>query len=160
MGGDGLIICIHGEFEEYDPKTGSVGKRSFSRTFVLGPGRPGNWPVRVVSDMLSLRAYSPLPNIYPVADNNEAAPPPQATVADAETRQAMMAELSKRTGLTMQYAELCLVQVEWSFDRALVVFEEKKVSGVSIAIQNVNHTLMVLQAQLPSEAWIAPIQAT
>ena len=126
MGGDGLTICIHGEFDEFDPKTNKTGKRSFSRNFVLGRGHPGHWPVRVVSDMLSLRAYSPLPNVYTVKDDVASG---TAAVSNAvgEQRQAMIAELSRRTGLNAKYSELCLLQVDWDFDKGVLTFEEKKV---------------------------------
>ncbi|PKS07922.1 hypothetical protein jhhlp_006532 [Lomentospora prolificans] len=122
-GVDGLIVTIHGEFDEFDQKSGSTGKRSFSRTFILGPGIPGKNPIRVVSDMVSLRAYSPLPNIFAPA---EAAPPPAS--AEQQQRVAMVAELCKQTGMTPQYAELCLsdASVSWNFDKALVVFNERK----------------------------------
>lgn len=119
LGVDGLILAVHGEFEEYDQKSGTTGKRSFSRTFVLGPGLSGTAPIRVVSDMLSLRAYSPLPNVF-------VAPSP-APVDAANQHQAMIAELSKQTGMVPQYSEMCLSQVEWDFGRALVIFNEKKV---------------------------------
>lgn len=123
MGVDGLIISVHGEFDEYDQKTAAVGKRSFSRTFVLGPGQPGKGPIRVVSDLLSLRAYSPLPNVF--------AAPNQAPVENNSNtnsqHQAMIAELCKQTGMVPQYSEMCLSQVGWEFDKALVIFNEKKV---------------------------------
>lgn len=120
MGVDGLIISVHGEFEEHDAKTSTIGKRSFSRTFILGPGLPGHGEIRVVSDMLSLRAYSPLPNVF-------VAPTPAQAAPSQEQHQAMIAELCKQTGMVAQYSELCLVQVGWDFDKALVIFNEKKV---------------------------------
>ncbi|KPM38971.1 hypothetical protein AK830_g7597 [Neonectria ditissima] len=125
IGVDGLIIAVHGEFEEHDQSTNLTGKRSFSRTFILGPGKPGRGVIRVASDILSLRAYSPLPNVF-VASVPEPAAPNQ--------HQAMMAELSKQTGMTPQYSEMCLAQVNWEFDKALIIFNEKK-------------------AQLPAEAF-------
>ncbi|QUC17927.1 uncharacterized protein UV8b_02168 [Ustilaginoidea virens] len=128
LGVDGLIISVHGEFDELDPKTAAVGKRSFSRTFVLGPGQPGKGPIRVVSDQLSLRAFSPLPNVF--------VPPIQVQVNAGNNHEAMVAELCKQTGMSPQYSEMCLTQVGWEFDKALVVFNEKK-------------------AQLPPEAFAA-----
>ncbi|KAM4059060.1 leucine rich repeats (2 copies) domain-containing protein [Hirsutella rhossiliensis] len=118
VGVDGLIVSVHGEFEEYDQKTGDGGKRSFSRTFVLGPGQPGNGPIRVVSDMLSLRAYNPLPNVF--------APPAEGAATANDPRQAMITELSKLTGMVPEYCEMCLSQVEWQFDKAIAIFHEKK----------------------------------
>lgn len=119
VGVDGLIVSVHGEFEEYDQKTGDRGKRSFSRTFILGPGQPGKGPIRVVSDMLSLRAYNPLPNVF-------AAPAEVAATAN-DPRLAMIAELSKQTGMVAEYCEMCLSQVEWQFDKAIAIFHEKRV---------------------------------
>jgi nuclear RNA export factor len=116
-GVDGMIITVHGEFEEFDAKSGSTGKRSFSRTFVLGPGKPNRNPIRVVSDMLSLRAWNSLPDT--------------ARAGDATSQQgAMVVELSKQTGMTAEYAKLCLedASVCWDFSKALVVFNEKRVS--------------------------------
>lgn len=121
-GVDGLILCVHGEFEEFDPKTSATGMRSFSRTFILGPGQPGKNPIRVVSDMLSLRAYSALPNVFAALP-----PAPAGQAEQPNQREAMIAELSKQTGMTPQYSEMCLTQVEWDFGRALVIFNEKKV---------------------------------
>jgi nuclear RNA export factor len=117
-GVDGLIIAVHGEFDEQDPSTNVAGKRSFSRTFVLGPGKPGQM-IRVVSDMLSLRTYSLLPNVF-------VAPAPAPVPTPADQHQAMMVELSKQTGMTAQYSEMCLAQVNWEFDKALLMFNEKK----------------------------------
>lgn len=118
MGVDGLILSVHGEFEEYDEKTASTGKRSFSRTFVLGPGQPGKGPIRIVSDMLSLRAYNSLPNVFV---------PPAPAPTEQNQQQAMIAELCKQTSMTPQYSEMCLAQVGWDFDKALAIFNEKKV---------------------------------
>ncbi|KAF6813612.1 mRNA export factor mex67 [Colletotrichum sojae] len=120
-GVDGLIITAHGQFEECD-KAGKMGLRSFSRTFVLGPGRPGNNPIRVVSDMLSLRAFSPVPDVNIIIEDAA----PIAPVPDEPQRLAMVAELSKQTNMTPQYSEMCLTDVAWDFDRALLVFHEKK----------------------------------
>lgn len=126
LGCDGLIISIHGEFEEYDAQADKLGKRSFSRTFVLSRGLKDTTPVRVVSDMLSLRAFSPLPNVYAAPDEHETRPV-EGLAVDGQRRQAMVAELSKRTGLNAGYSEMCLHQVEWDFEKALVRFEESKV---------------------------------
>lgn len=119
LGVDGLILTVHGEFEEYDAPSDSTGKRSFSRVFILGPGLPGKSTIRVVSDMLSLRAFNPLPNVH--GGDAQPAVPHQAP------NQAMLEELCKRTGMTPEYSQMCLSQVGWDFDKALIMFEEKKV---------------------------------
>ncbi|KAI5466056.1 mRNA export factor mex67 [Mariannaea sp. PMI_226] len=116
-GVDGLIIAVHGEFDEHNADTNTTGKRSFSRTFILGPAKPGRGIIRVVSDMLSLRAYSTLPNVFVPSGPEPAA---------ASQHQAMIAELSKQTGMTAEYSEMCLTQVNWEFDKAVIIFNEKK----------------------------------
>ena len=123
-GVDGLIICVHGEFEEHDPKTDVLATRSFSRTIILGPGQPGRAQIRVVCDMLSLRAHNPLPNVFEAKDEPQNIPNANDSVNQHQT---MIAELCKQTGMTPQYSEMCLTQVEWVFDKALVIFNEKKV---------------------------------
>ncbi|KAJ9288633.1 hypothetical protein DTO027B5_8521 [Paecilomyces variotii] len=53
----GLLIMVHGKFDEINTSNPSkVETRSFDRTFVLGPGG-GVGGLRVVNDMLCLRAY-------------------------------------------------------------------------------------------------------
>lgn len=118
----GMIITMHGEFEELQAD-GKTGQRSFSRTFVLGPSLTGRGPIRVMSDMLSLHAYNPLPTVAVSAAN--AAPP---VLSPEEQQQMMLVELSKRTNMTAEYSKMCLDGAEWNFDRALAIFEEKKVS--------------------------------
>ena len=52
----GLMVMVHGEFDEINVATGqTVIRRSFDRTFILGPGGPNG--VRVTNDMLTYRAY-------------------------------------------------------------------------------------------------------
>ncbi len=126
LGVDGLIIIVHGEFDEYDQKSATTGKRSFSRTFVLGPGQPARGGIRVVSDVLSLRAWNALPNVFGVSAAAPAAPAAPTAPVQAQ-HQAMIAELCKQTGMTPQYSEMCLSQVDFAFDKALVIFNEKKV---------------------------------
>ncbi|TQV97177.1 hypothetical protein V2A60_000192 [Cordyceps javanica] len=135
LGVDGLIITVHGEFDEYDQKSATTGKRSFSRTFVLGPGQPARGGIRVVSDILSLRAWNALPNVFSADVAAPAAPVTQVS----DQRSAMITELCKQTGMTPQYSEMCLTQVEFVFEKALAIFNEKK-------------------AQLPPEAFAAPGQ--
>jgi nuclear RNA export factor len=135
MGSDGLIISVHGEFDEYDRKTDTTGKRSFSRTFLLGPGQPGRNALRVVSDMLSLRAYNALPNVHVPAEPQPVAPTEAPALAPNQ-QQAMVAELSKQTNMVPQYSQMCLEQVNWEFPAALIMFSEKKVRGSSRCFQS------------------------
>lgn len=142
-GEDGMIITMHGEFEELEAATGRTGKRSFSRSFVIGPGLPGRGVMRVVSDMLSISPWSPVPSVAISASAPAPAPAPALPSAPVlspeEQQQLMIAELSKRTTMNGEYAKMCLDTAEWNFDRALAVFEEKKVSLLSGAIVPTNY---------------------
>lgn len=143
-GEDGMIITMHGEFEELEATTGRTGKRSFSRTFVIGPGLPGRGVMRVVSDMLSISPWAPVPSVAisasaPVpapAPVSAAIPVPAATpvLSPEQQQQMMIAELAQRTNMNGDYAKMCLETAEWNFDRALAVFEEKKVSPRSFSM--------------------------
>ncbi|KAI1421011.1 hypothetical protein F5Y12DRAFT_69955 [Xylaria sp. FL1777] len=125
VGVDGMIMTIHGEFDDQEPGTGKTAKRSFSRTFVLGPGTPGRNPIRVVSDMLSVKAFKHLPP----------APTAQVTTVGDQQKEQMLLELSKQTGMTPEFSRFCLDSASWNFDLALASFHEKK-------------------AQIPQEAFV------
>lgn len=125
----GLVLTIHGQFDEMEPTTQNVGMRSFSRTLVLGPGPPGRNPIRVVSDMLALRAFNPLPGAPDPATLPAAAPGPVPTapVVDVEEQKKQMAmALTNRTKMTLEYSAMCLDGTGWDFNMALQAFEEKK----------------------------------
>ncbi|KAH9909304.1 hypothetical protein F4778DRAFT_223477 [Xylariomycetidae sp. FL2044] len=128
-GVDGMIMTIHGVFEDQDPTSMSTAQRSFSRTFVLGPGAPGRNPIRVVSDMLSVKVFTPLPTTAPVPAP-QAVPQtvPQAVpqANDEARKQQMVVELSKQTGMTAQFSQFCLDGANWIFDQALASFNEKR----------------------------------
>ncbi|KAM0819513.1 hypothetical protein AB5N19_05329 [Seiridium cardinale] len=120
-GVEGMIITMHGEFEDQDPDTQKTARRSFSRSFVIGPGYPGRNEIRVVSDLLQLRAYAPLPTQTGVSEVTPASVPnpiPQ--------QEQMAVELCKQTGMTLQYSKMCLEVAGWNFDQALLTFNEKK----------------------------------
>lgn len=126
----GMVITMHGEFLERQAD-GQTGQRSFSRTFVLGPSLSGRGPIRVISDMLSLHAYNPLPTVAVSSSNASAGPPAAAAPVAAELspeqqQQMMVVELCKRTNMTAEYSKMCLDGAQWNFERALAIFEEKK----------------------------------
>jgi nuclear RNA export factor len=123
-GVDGLIITMHGEFEEQNTKTEKA-LRSFSRTFVLGPGAPGGPPIRVVCDMMALRAWTPLamPS-QPAPVASQAVP---TTSAEQQQKEAVARQLMEKTGMTMEYAVLCLDQTAWELPRAFEAFQQNKV---------------------------------
>ncbi|KAL2020853.1 hypothetical protein VTK56DRAFT_7844 [Thermocarpiscus australiensis] len=142
--GMGLMINVNGKFEEADPAENLFGMRTFSRAFILGSSKPGApHPYRVVSDQLTLHRWEPQaiqPGVQaPVASAVADAPPAVgARVPDDSTKAQLIAELSKLTGMTAQYSELCLSGVaNWDFNMALKSFEEQK-------------------ANLPPEAFIPP----
>jgi nuclear RNA export factor len=141
----GLIVIVHGEFDEIDVSTGSMGaKRSFDRTFVLGPGA-GVGGIRVVSDQLTLRAYGgydafePEYVDTPVSPITTGTPPsqpytpeglgvPMEGKSDEQLRKELMViEMSKRTGMTLEFSHICLEEKAWDFDSAGLAFEQVKV---------------------------------
>ena len=124
-GVDGLIITIHGEFEE--PNLADKGSRSFSRTFILGPGAPGIQPIRVITDTLVLRAYSPL--AQPHHQTRASTPPQQpaqVAMSDQQKQEAIAMQLMEKTGMTAQYAGLCLTETGWNLEAAFAAFIANK----------------------------------
>ena len=114
----GFLITVHGEFTELQESTEPVQKkRSFDRTFVLGPGGPNG--VRVVSELLTFRAYGG----YALFQGEPLA---------AETQEGgigqdqMVAELSKITGMKLDFSRQCLEESGWSPEKAMVTFEAAK----------------------------------
>ena len=108
----GLLITLHGEFEELDH---AKARRSFDRSFVLGPGvAPGS--VRVISDMLILRAYG----------GSEAWIVDPA-VAERAQKEQMVLEFSQKSRLNLKYALMCLEESGWNWDTAIARFESVKV---------------------------------
>ncbi|KAI1112490.1 hypothetical protein F5Y14DRAFT_421847 [Nemania sp. NC0429] len=117
LGVDGMIMTVHGEFEDQEPGATKTAKRSFSRTFILGPGAPGKNPIRVVSDMLSLSAFRNLPTSVLAS---------QTGTADDRQKEQMLLELCRQTNMTPDYSRLCLDNANWNYDQALLSFHEKK----------------------------------
>ncbi|KAI2470055.1 NTF2-like protein [Annulohypoxylon bovei var. microspora] len=136
-GVDGMIITIHGEFDDQEPVTMKTAKRSFSRTFVLGPGVPGRNPIRVISDMLAVRSFTPSPLSAPAPA--PAPVPVPAAQPNPELQQQMVIELCNRTGMTPEYSKLCLDGVNWNFDQALVTFNDKRAQLPAEAFATASH---------------------
>ncbi|XMA19548.1 hypothetical protein WAI453_012339 [Rhynchosporium graminicola] len=137
-GVDGLMITIHGEFEDQPPKNADKSLRSFSRTFVLGPGAPGGPQIRVVSDMLALRAWAPLaqPVVSQSPPQLQAALTPEQQVL--QQQEAIANQLTEKTGMTLEYSAMCLNETGWDLEKAFVAFTTNK-------------------ANLPPNAWVAGI---
>lgn len=131
-GVDGFLITVHGEYNELDVTTGQARKkRSFDRSFIIGPGGPAG--VRVVTDMLTVRAYGGnqafeaegnvvTAGTGAAADITEHLPTSTAAELTPEMAERMVMEMQKQTGMTVKYAKDCLDQVQWDFDRGLQAF--------------------------------------
>ena len=132
----GLKIIVHGEFTEVDTHTRrhhgqSSPKRSFDRTFVIGPGN-GFGGVRVVSDMLVLKAYgghqawkSEVAHI-PKPDTRFALPEVGKSKEQLQ-KEMLTLEVSRRTGMTVEGSIMCLEQYGWKADEAMDGFNAVKV---------------------------------
>ncbi|KAI9794191.1 MAG: nuclear mRNA export, poly(A)+RNA binding protein [Peltula sp. TS41687] len=153
----GLIVTVHGEFDELvkNNNTNSSNaastlptiKRSFDRTFILGPGL-GPTGIRVINDLLTLRAYGgseawmseeaaaelKMTDTLPPSISSRLEIPAglgQAIDGKSETqvqKEQMIIEMSKRTGMTLEYSNLCLEEKAYVFEEALMAFENVKVS--------------------------------
>jgi nuclear RNA export factor len=127
-GVDGLILNIHGEFEEEVSPT-EKGIRSFSRTFILSPGQPGGIPIRVISDMMTLRAHAPLalPKVDHSTQQIQQAPVQQIQQTQI-TQDDITRQLVEKTGMTPEYSVMCLTETGWDLEKAFVAFNANKVS--------------------------------
>ena len=135
-GVDGLQLIIHGEFEEeINPKNpNEKGSRSFSRTFILGPGAPGGSPIRVVSDMMVLRANSPLAVPSRPANSIQNNIIPAVVVNPEQQHQEMVTkQLVEKTRMTPEYAILCLTETGWNLEKAFAAFNANKVIPIIIS---------------------------
>ena len=153
----GLIIMVHGEFSEVNHATQSGDSviRSFDRTFVLGPGAgPGG--VRVISDILVLRAYGGSAAWIPDGgDPIQTQPQPQLSQPQAQVglqpglpnpefglavpgksdeqvqKELMAMEMSRATGMTIEYSGMCLEQSGWNLEEAARIYESAKVCSIT-----------------------------
>jgi nuclear RNA export factor len=134
----GLMIIIHGEYEEHRTAKGAneIVRRAFDRTFTLGPGGPSG--VRVVTDMWSLRAaggtaaWIPLgppptatsvPTSVPVSTEATPQPAPAGLTPEQE---AMVLHVHQATKLTIEMATQCLQAGNWDLDTAAQIFNAQK----------------------------------
>lgn len=146
----GLMVMVHGEFAEVDVSTGqSTAIRSFDRTFVLGPGG-GVGGIRVACDTLVLRQYGGHEAWRPEVEDNGAIPTAQAQIQaqiqaqhqinvpagfglsgpgkseEQVQKEVLAVELSKGTGMTLEFSGLCLEQCGWNLEGAAASFEQAK----------------------------------
>ncbi|KAI5287389.1 nuclear mRNA export, poly(A)+RNA binding protein [Ascosphaera aggregata] len=141
----GLIITVHGKFDEVDPQTGHITHaRSFDRVFILGPGG-GVGGLRVNNDMLTLRAYGgneawipesgPVPNgvsnaasAHPEAQQGYGMPLPGKSELQCKEEQAIL-QVSFQTKMTLEYSQMALAGNNWDIEAALKNFEILKAQG-------------------------------
>ncbi|KAL8892002.1 MAG: hypothetical protein Q9215_001004 [Flavoplaca cf. flavocitrina] len=127
----GLKVDVHGSFVELDQTTGiSNATRSFDRVFILGPGK-GQQPLRIVSDILILRAeggYDAFNTPVATMADGQAGAGNASIPAISSNKQALMAgEVSKATGLTLEWATNLLNESGWDFQTALENFKAARV---------------------------------
>lgn len=100
----GLMVIVHGEFDEMDVSTGqAIVKRSFDRTLVLGPGS-GPSGIRVISDLLTYRAYGGFEAWIPEVDQSQLQPgniPPTAMQHQQQQSTAAILPSTTTTAATM-----------------------------------------------------------
>ncbi|KAL8984230.1 MAG: hypothetical protein Q9177_004756 [Variospora cf. flavescens] len=134
----GFKVDVHGSFEEYDRSTGlKTATRSFDRVFILGPGKGEN-QLRIVSDILLLRAEGGYEAFHPEAKSMPDLPMvtknfgfPSNAKAEMEVNQAFVAgEVSKATGLTLECATQLLNESEWNFHKASENFKVARGKGI------------------------------
>ena len=169
----GLIVMVHGEFSEVDVSTGQATTiRSFDRTFVLGPGA-GIGGIRVACDTLVLRAYgghdawqpeggaingdvlAQPPTLHKIALPPELAVPSQGKSEEQVRKELLVVELSKGTGMTLQWSEQCLNQSGWSLEAAAAAFEQAKVCCMPACCYTGWILLIRGQSQLPADAFVS-----
>jgi nuclear RNA export factor len=147
----GLLVMVHGKYEE--SVANKVEIRSFDRTFILGPGG-GVGGIRVISDILCLRAYGgheawspenqaipqaaapaaapaaaqpPVPVAQPAVPDGYGAPGPGKTDVQVQQEQ-LVAQLSARSRMTLQFSEMALSSNNWNLETAWQNFEHLRVS--------------------------------
>ncbi len=143
----GLIIMVHGNFEEMHPQTGkTTDRRSFDRTFVLGPGA-GVGGIRVVSDLLVLRGPGgseawgvsgtyQAPSASALSSSEPRIPHPEVPAgsgigepgpgkSELQVQQEVLAiELSFKTSMKLEWAAKCLMENGWDVAKAWLNFQE------------------------------------
>lgn len=120
------MVSVHGEFLETNER-GTELRRSFDRTFLLGPPAPTNPGSQcvVVSDILVLRPFSGRDSWIPEAD---------AAPVDPN---ALIQEVRRRTGMNEHYAGILLSECNGDIEAGMRRFEEAKVFSTFVFFANV-----------------------
>ncbi|KAJ5586758.1 uncharacterized protein N7459_002523 [Penicillium hispanicum] len=152
----GLLVMVHGKFEE--SVGGKVETRSFDRSFTLGPGAGGGirvvndvlclrayggheaWgpenlaiPQATIPPAAAPAALTGAPPaVPPVAQpgipDGYGAPAPGKTDTQVQQEQ-MVAQMSAKSGMTLQFSEMALSGNGWNPEAAWKNFEELKAQG-------------------------------
>jgi nuclear RNA export factor len=122
IGVNGLRLVIHGEFQEVETQK----RRSFDRTFILGPGGPNG--IRVLNDMMTIRGYGGYSAFQPDPPEPEAVQEGPAPTEEQQ-KQAWVMELSKITGMNVQFSLLCMEESNWVPSDAIAKFEMSRDAG-------------------------------
>ena len=119
----GIMVSVHGEFYEISDRGGEV-RRSFDRTFLLGPPAPTNPGSQcvVVSDLLVLRPWS---------GRDAWVPEESESVRTDDPQRLLVQEMRRRTGMNERFAELLLQECNGEFEAGVRRFEEAKVLSLS-----------------------------
>ncbi|KAJ5735011.1 nuclear mRNA export poly(A)+RNA binding protein [Penicillium malachiteum] len=153
----GLLVMVHGKFEE--SVGGKVESRSFDRTFVLGPAVDGSIRVindalclrayggsdawvpetpQAITQAIVPPAITAAPTVTPSAPIIPAAPSglpvgygaPAPGKTDAELqKEQLIAQLSAKSNMTLQYTEMALSSNGWDLQAAWTNFENLKAQG-------------------------------
>jgi hypothetical protein len=123
QGIQGVMACVHGEFEEMNPAATNVMKRSFDRSFMLYPItlEDGSLSIQVVSDMLVIRSHA----------GNEAWTPAPIPLNEKQQKAELFA---KKSGLTVAAATLCLEGTGWDMCEGWEQFVNAHVCQLSIRL--------------------------
>ena len=135
-GVQGLIVMAHGEFEELNDMSLPVSRKSFDRTFVLGPGN-GDGGIRVVSDIMTLRPYGGKARFESTEDQvtAHAELPPNSKFGLSRpgvnelklSKEVKMLQVSNTTGMTLAGSQQALEMHQWDAAGAINQFNLLKV---------------------------------
>ena len=129
------MVSVHGEFYEQSDRGGEL-RRSFDRTFLLGPPaqtNPGSQCV-VVSDLLVLRPWSGRDAWVP--EDNAVGP-----AASGVDPQALVEEMRRRTGMNEQYTRILLQECNGDLEAGMRRFEEAHVASKLERFANFRHKI-------------------
>ncbi|KAI9734228.1 MAG: nuclear mRNA export, poly(A)+RNA binding protein [Cirrosporium novae-zelandiae] len=133
QGVTGLLVTVHGQFDEIDLSTSKVlHTRSFDRTFTLGPGiNPGE--VKVYNDLMILRAYGGHEAWIPDSTTSNTPQPPEGygqplpgKTDEQIQKEHMVLQVMDATNLTMDYSIMCLEGSQWNLETAAANFNAAK----------------------------------